>query len=432
MLNELPLPRMFPVRQTFDRPRVADIPAAVAQELGRLFPAGSPKVRPGARIGITVGSRGIAGIDEISRAAVDFFKSRKARPFIIPAMGSHGGATPEGQKALLAHYGVTEEGMGCPIRAEMATISLGRAEGGVEAHLAQVAWESDGVLLLNRIKAHTDYKGTIESGLTKICAIGLGKLDGARECHGRLFDLGLGRAIRSVAEMVLATGKVLGGLAILENAYHETARLAGVVAAGLFESEEVLLLAAKAMGASLPFGELDLLICDRLGKNISGAGFDTNVIGRSVYGYVPGVPWMDGMPSIQRLFVRDLSDESDGNGVGMGMADFTTPRMLAKVNHAVTQLNCFTSRAPFAGRSPLVLPNDREAVATALSTCRRRPDGPLVTHIQDTLHLHDLFLSEALLPAARLSPRLEVLGEPQPMKFDGEGWMEDPFELERS
>ncbi len=423
MLESREFPRMFPARQLFDRPRVADIPGTVAQELGRLFAAGSRPLRPGAWIGITVGSRGIAAIDVIARAAVDFFKSRKARPFIIPAMGSHGGATPEGQKALLAHFGISEEAIGCPIRAEMSTLSLGRAEGGVEAYFAQAAWDSEGILLLNRIKAHTDFKGPIESGLAKVCAIGLGKLDGARECHGRLFDLGLGQAVRNVAELVLSTGKVLGGLAILENAYHETARLSAVGAAGLLESEEKLLREAKAMGASLPFDVLDLLICERIGKNISGAGFDTNVIGRGVYGYIPGVPWMAGMPAIQRIFVRDLAEESDGNGVGMGLADFTTPRMLAKVDHAVTQLNCFTSRAPLAGRPPIVLPNDQEAISAALSTCRRRPEGPLAARIQDTLHLHLLSLSEALLPAARVSPRIEVLGDPSPLRFDAGGWL---------
>jgi hypothetical protein len=424
------LPLMFPARQTFDRPRVADIPAAVQAELKWLFMPGAPYSRPlppGARIGVTVGSRGIAGIDVIARAAVDFFKARKTRPFIVPAMGSHGGATPEGQRSLLAHYGVTEEAMGCPIRAEMATRSLGRGAGGVEAFIAEAAWDSEGILLLNRVKPHTDYKGTIESGLTKICAIGLGKLDGAREYHSRLFDLGLGGAIRSAAEQIVATGKVLGGLAILENAYHETARFAAVAVAGFFESEARLLVEAKGLMGSLPFSELDLLICDRLGKNISGAGLDTNIIGRSVYGYTGGVPWQPGMPAIQRILVRDLSDESDGNGVGMGLVDFTTPRMMAKVDHSITQLNAFTACSPLGARPPIVLANDGEAIAAALATCRRRPEGPLVAHIRDTLALERIYLSEGLLASARRVGRLAVEGDPQPMRFDAGGWMESPF-----
>jgi hypothetical protein len=423
-------PRMFPARQTFDRPRVTEIPAAVAAELKWLFAAGAPHARSvpaGAQVGVTVGSRGIANIAIITRSVVDFLKSRKLRPFIVPAMGSHGGATPEGQRALLGHYGVTEEAMGCPIRAEMATRSLGRSEEGVEAFIAEAAWDSDGILLMNRVKPHTDYKGEIESGLTKICGIGLGKLDGAREYHSRLFDLGLGRAIRQAAERIISTGKVLGGLAILENAYHETARLAAVPALGFFEAEAKLLQEARALMGSLPFGELDLLICDRMGKNISGAGLDTNIIGRSVYGYVQGVPWREGMPAIHRIFVRDLSEESDGNGVGMGLVDFTTPRMMAKVDHAITQLNAFTACSPLGARPPIVLPNDREAISAALRTCRRRPEGPLVAHIRDTLALEHLQLSEALLPEAERLQRLEVLGRPQALRFDAGGWLESPF-----
>lgn len=424
------IPRMFPARQTFDRPRLPDIPAAVAAELKWLFAPGAPHSRPlppGARIGITVGSRGIAGIAAIARAVVDCLKARKARPFIIPAMGSHGGATPEGQRSLIAHYGVTEEAMGCPIRAEMATRSLGKGEDGLEAFIAEAAWNSDGILLMNRVKPHTDYKGPIESGLTKICAIGLGKLDGAREYHSRIFDLGLGRAIQSAASRILATGKVVGGLAILENAYHETARLAGVPVAGFFETEARLLAEARGLMGSLPFAELDLLICDRMGKNISGAGLDTNIIGRSVYGYTQGTPWKEGMPAIHRILVRDLSEESDGNGVGMGLVDFTTPRMMAKVDHGITQLNAFTACSPMGARPPIVLPNDREAILAALGTCRRRPGGPLLAHVRDTLALERISLSEGLLPAAQDLPRLEVLGDPEAMRFDDGGWLSSPF-----
>jgi len=191
------LPRMFLARQEFPRPRVDDVPRTVTAELGKLFPPG--KLRPGAEIGVTVGSRGIAGIARIARAAVDFFKSRDARPFIIPAMGSHGGAVAEGQRSLIAHYGVTEESMGAPIRDSMRTRKLGRTAEGVEVFIAEAAWNSDGILLMNRVKPHTDYKGRIESGLSKICAIGLGKYDGAQEYHNHIFDIGLGAAIQSAA-----------------------------------------------------------------------------------------------------------------------------------------------------------------------------------------------------------------------------------------
>ena len=430
MAQPNPVPQLFPARQSFDRPRVASIPAAVNTELSKLFGPSSPHARPiaaGAQIGVTVGSRGISNIAEITRAVVDFFKSKKARPFIIPAMGSHGGATPEGQKSLIAHYGVTEESMGCPIRAEMATRCLGKGAGGVDAFLAETAWQSDGVFLLNRVKPHTDYKGRIESGLTKICGIGLGKLDGAKEYHSRVLDLGLGNAIRSAAEQILATGKIIGGLAILENAYHETARLAGVAVGGFFDTEAALLEEARRLMGSLPFPEFDLLICDRMGKNISGAGLDTNIIGRSVYGYTAGTPWIEGMPAIHRIFVRDLSDESDGNAVGMGLVDFTTPRMLAKVDHTITQLNAFTACSPLGARAPVTLPTDREAISVALNTCRRRGEGALVGYVRDTLALDAIYLSEGFLDAARRHPRLKVESDPAPLRFDEGGWLGSPF-----
>ena len=244
------IPAFFRLRQGFPRPRVEDLAGTVRDELDGLLPAAS--VAAGAEVGVTVGSRGIRGIATIARAAVDVLKERGVRPFIIPAMGSHGGATAEAQRRLIAHYGVTEEAMGCPVRAEMETRSLGQTPTGIEVRISEAAWRSDGVLLVNRIKPHTDYKGPIESGLTKICAIGLGKYDGAREIHRHRFATGLGPAIRSVAETLLATGKVLGGLAILENAYHETARVVGVPVGGLFETEERLLVEARGLMGRLP------------------------------------------------------------------------------------------------------------------------------------------------------------------------------------
>ena len=226
------IPPFLSVRQSFDRPQVGDLTAAVRGELEKIFPAGS--LAPDARIGVTVGSRGIRDLATQVQAVIDFLEDRGVQPFILPAMGSHGGASADGQRQLIAHYGVTEEAMGCPVRAEMETRSLGRTAAGIEVRIAETAWQSDGILLMNRIKPHTDYKGPIESGLTKICAIGLGKYAGAREIHRHRFATGLGPAIRSVAETLLATGKVLGGIAILENAYHETARIVGVPVASLF------------------------------------------------------------------------------------------------------------------------------------------------------------------------------------------------------
>jgi hypothetical protein len=419
------LPRFFRIRQTFDRPRVADPTAAVREELDRILPAGS--IAAGSRIGVTVGSRGISGIATMVRAVVEFLRARGAEPFIIPAMGSHGGASAEGQRQLLAHYGVTEEAMGCPVRAEMQTRSLGRTPSGIEARIAEAAWGSDGILLMNRIKPHTDFKGPIESGLVKICAIGLGKYDGAREIHRHLFTAGLGAAIRSVAEAIVASGRIRGGLAILENAYHETAAIVGIPAESLFETEARLLEQARRLMGRLPLQELDVLICDRLGKNISGAGLDTNIIGRSVYGYTSGQPWFDDMPRILRIVVMELSEESDGNAVGMGLVDFVPERFTERVDRDVTMLNALTSCSPAGAKTPVVLPDDRKAILAAIQTSPIRPEGPRVVYVRDTLHLEHVLVSEACRPLVEAVRGIEIVSGPESLRFDDRGRLQSPF-----
>jgi hypothetical protein len=419
------IPSFLTVRQSFDRPRVDEATTAVREELEKVFPSGSPA--PEARIGVTVGSRGIRNVATMARAAVDFLKDRGAQPFIIPAMGSHGGATAEGQRQLVAHYGVTEEAMGCPVRAEMETRSLGRTPAGIEARIAETAWQSDGILLMNRIKPHTDYKGPIESGLTKICAIGLGKYDGAREIHRYLFTLGLGGAIRSVTEKLMATGKILGGVGILENAYHETARIVGVPAEDLFATEEQLLTEARRLMGHLPLREIDVLVCDRMGKNISGAGLDTNIIGRSVYGYTHGQPWCEDMPRIVRIAVMDLSDESDGNAVGMGLVDFVPERFMRRVDIDVTRLNALTSCSPTGAKTPVVMADDREAILTAIQTSPIRAEGPRVVYARDTLELEHVLVSEACRPLVEGEEGIAVTSDPAPLRFDEGGRLQSPF-----
>jgi hypothetical protein len=309
----------------------------------------------------------------------------------------------------------------------MKTRSLGKTAEGIEAFIAEVAWSSDGILLLNRVKPHTDYKGKLESSLTKICAIGLGKYDGAQEYHSHIFDIGLGAAIESAARKIVASGKIAGGLAILENAYHETAKIEAVPVEGFFDHEQALLDESRKLMGSLPLMELDVLLCDRMGKNISGAGLDTNIIGRGVYGYLQGVPWQKWMPAIYRIVVRDLSDESDGNAVGMGMVDFATERFLKKVNHRSTTINAVTACSPVNARTPVILKDDREALSTAIKTCPRRAAGPLVAYVRDTLELENVYLSEACLPLVKSNASLQVLSSPEPLKFDAEGFIASPF-----
>ena len=419
------IPPFLGIRQSFDRPQVGDLTAAVRGELEKVFPTGS--LAPDARIGVTVGSRGIRGVATLVRASVDFLKDQGAQPFIIPAMGSHGGATAEGQRQLIAHYGVTEEAMGCPVRAEMETRSLGRTAAGIEARIAEAAWQSDGILLMNRIKPHTDYKGPIESGLTKICAIGLGKYDGAREIHRHLFTLGLGGAIRSVTEKLMETGRIRGGIGILENAYHETARIVGVPARDLFEAEERLLTEARRLMGHLPFRDIDVLVCDRLGKNISGAGLDTNIIGRSVYGYTHGQPWCEDMPRILRIAVMDVSDESDGNAIGMGLVDFVPERFIRRIDQDVTRLNALTSCSPTGAKTPVVLPDDREAILAGIQTATLRPEGPRVVYVRDTLELEHVLVSEACRPLVEGKDGMEIVSGLAPLRFDERGRLQSPF-----
>ena len=419
------IPAFLHVRQSFPRPRVADLAGAVRDEIEGLLASAS--IAPGAEIGVTVGSRGIHGIATIARTAVDALKSRGARPFIIPAMGSHGGATAEGQRKLIAHYGVTEEAMACPVRGGMETRGVGRTPSGIEARIAEAAWQSDGILLLNRIKPHTDYKGPLESGLTKMCAIGLGKYDGARAIHSHLLTLGLGSAVREVAEVLVGTGRILGGIGILESAYHETARVVGVPVEGLFETEERLLEEARGLMGRLPLDEIDVLVCDRLGKNISGTGLDTNVTGRSVYGYTPGTAWCEGMPRILRIVVMDVSDESDGNAVGMGQVDLVPQRFAERVDHHVTTLNALTSCAPTAARMPVVLPDDREAIVTAIRTSPIRVEGPRLVYVRDTLELEHVLVSVACRPLVEARDDMEIVSGPEPLRFDDRNRLQSPF-----
>ncbi|MDP9265892.1 MAG: lactate racemase domain-containing protein [Chloroflexota bacterium] len=418
------VPPFLPAQVVFPRPRVADVGMAVEDAVAGLL--ASRALPEGAEVGLTVGSRGISGIASIARAALDALGRRGMRPFVIPAMGSHGGATADGQRHLLAHYGITEETMGVEVRAAMATHALGRTAEGVEAFIAQSAWDADAVLLLNRVKPHTDFKGELESGLSKMCAIGLGKFDAAQECHSHVFGIGLGRAIRSAAGRVIESGKILGGIAIVENAYHETALIEPVPLDGFFAREEALLAEARRLMGRLPLDDIDVLICDRMGKNISGAGLDTNVIGRSVYGYIQGQAWQPDMPVVRRIIVRDLADESDGNAVGMGLVDFVSERFARKVNMEVTALNALTARSPENAKWPIVTKNDQESLRLALSIIPPRPEGPRIVYVRDTLELASLQVSEACAPLLASRPDV-VLGDPAPLDFDAAGDVVSPF-----
>jgi hypothetical protein len=412
-------PRLLLVRQNFPDRSLRDVASAVGAELAA-SPFGA-RLKPGARVAIGVGSRGISNIATIVRSAVEFWKSRGARPFLFPAMGSHGAATAEGQADVLAHYGIIAETMGCPVESSLDVVSLGRTPEGIEAFMDRNAFESDGVMLVGRVKWHTDFAGGIESGLFKMMAIGLGKFAGAQRYHTYAYKLGLERVIRSIGRQVLASGKILGGLAILEDANHATAQVTAVPVEQMEQREEELLRLAKSWMGRIPT-DLDVLILDEIGKNISGAGMDTKVVNRSVHGEYN--PWPG--PRMQRIFVRGLSDLSYGNGVGLGMADIVSDRLLERIDWNPTRINSLTASTPAAIRTPVHFATDRECLERIAPTVGKH-DLSEVTYgwLRNSLELATIAMSENLRGEIEKNPALEILGAARPLEFDSQGNLVD-------
>src|SRR5919202_416539 len=417
---EAPLPRMVRVRQRFDAPVLEDVESAVKEQLALLH----GRVQPGMRIGITAGSRGIANIARVLRAAGEAVRRWGGQPFIIPAMGSHGGATAEGQTEVLAGYGVTEQTTGMPVVSSMDVRQIGQlgddGEPGPAVYMSVTALEADGLIICNRVKAHTDFRGQIESGLAKITAIGLGKHQGAKTIHS-FGTRGLAHWMPQAAQMMVRTAQVLCGLAILENAYDQTARVVAVPAEDIGgEGEAKLLIEAKRLMASLPFDDIDVLIVDEMGKNVSGTGMDTNIIGRMM---IRGVPEFE-RPNVRIVAVLDLTAESHGNGAGIGLADVLTLRAAQKLDLRATYINGLTSGIGGVQRVrlPMFLPSDVDAICAGILTCGRGdPENARVVRIKNTLELAALDVSESLLAEAKAHPRLEVLSPPEPLRFDAAG-----------
>src|SRR5271157_2358620 len=417
------IPRFALVEQRFPSRRIPDIPAHIHQELGNADFIG--RVSPGAQIAIGVGSRGISNLAAIVKSVVEFWKERDARPFLFPAMGSHGAATAEGQADVLAHYGIDESTMGAPVVSSLDVVSLGKTKEGIEVFVDKNAYQSAAVFLVGRVKWHTDFSGAIESGLCKMMAIGLGKLAGAQQYHTFAYRMGLEQVIRTVGVKVLETGKVLGGLAVLEGARHETAGLVAVSSAkgasAMLKHEEELLRTVKSWMGRLPAPEIDILIVDEIGKNISGAGMDTKVINRSVQAQYNPFP---DTPIIQRIYARGLTSNTYGNGVGLGMADIVHDRLLAGIDWHPTALNSLTASTPSAIRTPVHFPTDRECLEKIAPTVGKI-DLRTVTYcrIRNTLELQQAWVSDTLIP--HLSPLAHVLSDLIEAPFDSAGNMED-------
>jgi hypothetical protein len=408
---------MIPIRQIFPDRSISDIPGHIAREL-RNSGFGS-RLRPGSTVALGVGSRGIANIATIVRSVVEFWKSAGMKPFIFPAMGSHGAATAEGQADVLAHYGIHEATMGCPVVSSLDVVPLGRTPEAIETFMDKNAFDSGGVFLIGRVKWHTDFAGKIESGLFKMMAIGLGKFAGAQRYHAYAYKMGLEKVLRSVARQVLASGKILGGMAILEDANHNTAGLFAVPVEVMEQKEEELLALVKSWMGRIPVPALDILIIDEIGKNFSGAGMDSKVVNRSVNGEYN--PW-DTAPPIERIYVRGLNENSYGNGVGIGMADVCHERLVNAINWTPTQINSLTANTPAAIRTPVHFPSDREALERFWPTVGKfDPAEVTFAWIPNSLHLVTLAVSENLRGAMESNPAIEILAGAQPFPFDGNG-----------
>ncbi len=406
-------PRMFRVKQRFEGPMLHDIPAAIRETMRGLHL--QDKVKPGESVAVTAGSRGIANIDRITRAVVDELKALGLSPFIVPTMGSHGGATAEGQRKVLEHYGITEATMGCPIRASMEVEQIGEVKG-IPVFCDRNVWGADHIAVVARIKAHTDFQGEIESGLFKMMAIGLGKQRGAEQYHRAGHHFSYAEIFPLVGRKVLDTARILFGLGIVENAYEQTAKVQALLPKDFGEGEKALLRDAKAWMAKLPFDVLELLIVDEMGKNISGSGMDTNVIGR------PFVQKVLDRPKVRRLFVRDVTPESEGNAVGIGMADMTTRRLVDKINYQAMHMNAITSGVPEGARVPMAFETDREAIQVALGMIGLTPpEKARIVRIKNTLHLAELDVSEPLLSEVKAHERLSPVTQPAPLVFDTQG-----------
>lgn len=415
LLKDVKIPRMVNVQQRFPRPKIeaGDIPKVIWGLLKeQKF---SERIKPGMRVCITAGSRGIANIDIITKTLVEYCQEKAAKPFIVPAMGSHGGATAEGQAQILASYGITEERMGCPIISCMDTVEIGVTEEGHHVRIDKHAAEADAIIVSCRIKPHTGFRGPYESGIMKMMAIGLGKQAGAEMCHeagikhmARLVPM-FGRTIRDNVPVVFA-------LATLENAFDETAKLVALTAEEFDEWEPVYLKEAFANMPRLLFDSCDVLIVDKIGKNISGDGMDPNITGTFA------TPYATGGIQAQRICVLGLTEESHHSGVGMGMADAAPKRLLEQIDLEVTYPNAITSTVLEPVKIPPIMENDREAIQLCIRTANEiDKENPRIIRIANTLELEHIMVSEAMLEEVENNPSLSVMGEVSELEFDEKG-----------
>lgn len=419
LLSQIAIPKMFRAKQEFPHPVITpeEIPGVVFRELGRA--QFKEKIKPGMEIAITAGSRGIANVDIITKAIVDFVIKQGAAPFIVPAMGSHGGATAEGQKEILAGYHITEKTMGCQIRSSMETVYLGMSESGRPVYIDRNAYESDGVIISCRLKPHNAFRGDYESGPCKMMAVGLGKQKGAENAHAGGMGK-IGTHIPSVAKVMLAQAPILLAIPCMENAYDETCRIEAIAACDILKREPELLKYAFSNMPRILVGKADVLIVDEVGKNYSGTGVDPNITGTFSTEYAHG-----GL-DVQRTCFLDLSEASHGNSLGIGLSNAITSRLFDKIDMNAMYPNCITSTVLASARIPCVMPSDKAAIQMCIRTANDidpSPDKVRIVRIPNSLHIGEIMLSEAYYEevTSGMYENLTALGEPVELEFDSEG-----------
>jgi len=418
VFSQTALPRWARFRQHLNDEEVDSIHEAIAREFAK--PDIGSAIEPGSRVVLTAGSRGIDRIAEVLKAAVEQVRARGGEPFVIPAMGSHGGATPEGQRALIEHYGVTEQYLGCPIRASMETVLLGTIDGGVPVYFDRIAHEeADVVIPIGRVKPHTDFRGPVESGLAKMIAIGLGKQHGASWFHSQGIGT-FGELVPRVAAYTLSQVSIPFGIALVENGLSKLSIVEAVPAAGMFKREAELLEIAKAKLARLPrIEQVDVLILDKIGKDISGDGADPNAINRDVAGEID---FSEALPKIQRYIVRELTSDTDGNATGIGMFDFALRRAVDEMDPIPTYMNMITAKSPSGARIPITVDTDRQALQLAIASALRVEGGMAgIIRIESTKSLEHIHASEPLVEALLATGTVEQVSDFEPIAFDPDG-----------
>jgi hypothetical protein len=413
--NDFELPVMRMVRQRYDLPPEVDVSAEMEREYNRI--KDGFELPPGRRVAVCVGSRGIVNLARIVRDVVKTLKDAGAEPFVTPAMGSHGGATAGGQIEVLKSKGIMENTVGAPIKATMEVVSLGEIDG-IPLFIDRLAYEADGIVLINRIKPHTEFSGPTESGLIKMLGIGLGNHTGAEHYHRAAITRGFYEIISTAGSALLKRLNVLFGVAVVENQEHQTAILRLIRAEEIESAERKLLVKAREYMPKIPLKEIDLLIIDEMGKDISGAGIDPKIVGRAVCSWADTEPW----PRISRIFVRDLTAATKGSASGLGMVDFTTERLVKKINMQATAINALTSSCPEEAKIPMHFKTDREAIAAALMTIRPYTLNDLrIVHIKNSLELSSLMVSEGCLPELADTQSVNISSEILSMEFDQNG-----------